>query len=235
MYAKLRPHVLSHHLSISMPSVYLIFSDYSSLIRVVALCLKWVKTFRSKTRIARDVLSVSDLEDAKISVVRLVQVPLHLLLNSPLMQQHSPFVDDYGVIHVGGRPSRLSGPTDFKHPVILIKNSPFSALVIRRSHSLTGHGGKGFTLNHVRQSGFFIINGVSLVKSIIFKCVGCRRLRAKQCTQKMSDLLVDRISQLPPFENVGCDFLDRFKSKFVALLSNIMVVCLPASILELFT
>ena len=89
------------------------FSDYSRLIRVVALCLKWVKSFRSKTRTERDVLSVSDLDDAKIRVIRLVQVPLYSLLNSPLMQQHSPFVDDYGVIRVGGRLSRLSGSTDF--------------------------------------------------------------------------------------------------------------------------
>ena len=53
----------------------------------------------------------------------------------------------------------------------------------------------------------------SLVKSIIFKCVGCRRLRAKQCTQKMSDLPVDRISQTAPFENVGCDFFGPFQIK----------------------
>ena len=69
------------------------------------------------------------------------------------------------------------------------------------------------SLNHVRQCGFFIINGVSLVKSIIFKCVGCRRLRAKQCTQKMSDLPVDRVSQTAPFQNVGCDFFGPFQIK----------------------
>ena len=83
-------------------------SRYSRLLRVVALCLNWVKKFRSQTCIARDVLSVSDLEDAKIRVVRLVQVSLHSLLNSPLMQQHSPYVDDSGVIRVGGRLSRMS-------------------------------------------------------------------------------------------------------------------------------
>ena len=80
---------------------------------------------------------------------------------------------------------------------------------------------------------FFILNGVSLVKSILFKCVGCRRLRAKQCSQKMSDLPFDRVSRSDPFENVGCDFLALFKSKFVVLLSNIMDVYLLVFILEL--
>ena len=44
-------------------------SSYSRLIRVVALCLNLIKKFRSKTRSARDVLLVSDLEDAKVRVV----------------------------------------------------------------------------------------------------------------------------------------------------------------------
>ena len=41
-------------------------SNYSRLLRVVALCLNWVKRFRSKIRSARDVF---DLEEAKIRVV----------------------------------------------------------------------------------------------------------------------------------------------------------------------
>ena len=41
----------------------------------------------------------------------------------------------------------------------------------------------------------------------------CRRLRAKQCTQKMSDLPVDRVSQTDPFENVGCNFFGPFQIK----------------------
>ena len=115
-------------------------SSYSRLLRVVALCLNWVKRFRSKTRIARDVLSVSDIEDSKICVVRLVQAPFHPLLNSPLMQQHSRFFDNSGDIRVGGRLSRISGSIEFKNPVILSQNSSFSALVIRKSNLLTGHG-----------------------------------------------------------------------------------------------
>ena len=124
-------------------------SSYSRLLQVVALCLNWVKIFRSKTRIARDVLSVSDIDDEKVRVVRLVQVPLHSLLNSPLMQQHSPYVDDSGVIRVDGCLSRISGSIEFKNSIILSYNSPFSALVIRHSHLLTGHGGKGCTLNQI--------------------------------------------------------------------------------------
>ena len=57
------------------------------------------------------------------------------------------------------------------------------------------------------------ISLLTLVKSLIFKWIGCRRLRAKQCTQKMSDLPVDRVSQTAPFENVGCDFFGPFQIK----------------------
>ena len=80
--------------------------------------------------IARDVLSVSDLENAKLCVVRLVQSPLHSILNSPSMLQHSPFVDDSGVIRVGGRLSRMSASSEFKNPIILPRNSLFSILAL---------------------------------------------------------------------------------------------------------
>ena len=115
-------------------------SSYSRLFRVVAICLNWVKGFRSKIRSARDVLSVLDLEDAKIRVVRLVQTPLHSVL--PNLQQFSPYVDDKGVIRVGGRLSRMPDSVDFKHPIILPKNALFTSLVVRHSHCLQVMAGK---------------------------------------------------------------------------------------------
>ena len=66
-------------------------------------------------------MSVSDLEYAKLCAVRLVQSPLHSLLNSPSMLQHYPVVDDKGIIRVGGRLSRMSASLEFKNPIILSK------------------------------------------------------------------------------------------------------------------
>ena len=75
------------------------------------MCLNLVKKFRSKIRSARDILSVSDLQDAQIPVVQLVQALRHFVL--PNLQQFSPYVDDKGVIRVGGRLSRMSDSVDF--------------------------------------------------------------------------------------------------------------------------
>ena len=158
------------------------------------------------TRNLRDEMSVSDLNKAKVAIVKLVPIPLKLKLSSPSLQQFSPFIDHDGVVHIGGRLNRMSN-FEFKNPILLSKDALFSTLVVQNSHVAVGHGGKGFTLNNVRQSGFFIINGVSLVKSVVFKSVKCRRLRAKQCGKKMSDLPINRVSQSAPFENVCCDFL----------------------------
>ena len=83
---------------------------------------------------------------------------------------------------------------DFKHPVILPKDSLFSILVARHAHISTGHGGKGFTLNYVRQARYFIVKGVSVVKNLVYKCIGCRRSRGNFSGQLMSDLPVDRLS-----------------------------------------
>ena len=47
----------------------------------------------------------------------------------------------------------------------------------------TSNDGKRFTLNSLRNLGFWVINGNSVCKSIIFKCVMCKRLRGKLRTQ----------------------------------------------------
>ena len=68
-------------------------SSYCRLCRVVARILKWVQRFRSKTRIVRDELSFIDLENARNSIVKIVQSSPHLSLNSASLKQLSPFVD----------------------------------------------------------------------------------------------------------------------------------------------
>ena len=185
-------------------------SSYSCLVKVVARILKWSRGRKSIGRNWSGDVEVSDLQAAKVAIHKIVQSDLHSCLSSPSFQQFSPFIDAQGVIRVGGRLKRMQDQPDFKHPVILPKDSLFSILVAKHAHISTGHGGKGFTLNYVRQAGYFIVKGVSVVKNLVYKCIGCRRSRSNFSGQLMSDLPDDRVSQSAPFENVGCDFFGPF-------------------------
>ena len=117
-----------------------------------------------------------------------------------------PFLDRQGVLHVGGRIRQASISDEVKHPVILPKSEHISMLIIRHFHEATEHQGRGFTLNEIRSSGYWIVGCSTLVSRLIHNCVTCQKLRAAVQEQKMSDLPSDRLEPAPPFTYCGADY-----------------------------
>ena len=82
-----------------------------------------------------------------------------------------------------------------KHPVLLPREGHITSVIMRYYHEKVAHAGRGITINELGSQGYWIINCTSAVKSIISKCVDCRRFRGKVCQQKMGDLPSDRLTQ----------------------------------------
>lgn len=99
-----------------------------------------------------------------------------------------PIVDDDGVLRVGGRLHQTELPYDVKHPVLLPKKAHLTDLVIRHFHQCTGHQGRARTHAGICSSGYWIVNGSSLIGHHISKCVTCRKLRASPQQQVMAEL-----------------------------------------------
>lgn len=74
------------------------------------------------------------------------------------------------------------------------------------------HGGEQTTLNAVRLK-YWPVNGRSIVKSIINKCVTCFRAKPKISSYIMGDLLENRVIQTRPFLNTGLDYCGPFYIK----------------------
>ena len=55
------------------------------------------------------------------------------------------------------------------------------------------------TLTEIRSSGSWVMQGNSVVKGLISKCVTCRRLRGRVGEQLMADLPPDRKKEELPF------------------------------------
>lgn len=126
----------------------------------------------------------------------------------------NPFVDKDGLLRVSGRLKTSASPSEIKHPLILPKNSHVTVLLIRQfHHRKQHHQGYGMTHNAIRQAGYYIINGRSMISHIIAKCVICRKLRGRIQDQKMSDLPPERLTPALPFTYTGMDVFGTFYFK----------------------
>ena len=75
----------------------------------------------------------------------------------------------------------------------------------RKEILIVHHQGRGMTLNAIRQSCFWIINGRSVVAHFVLKCVTCRKLRGTTHTQKMSNVPEERLTPTAPFTYTSMD------------------------------
>ena len=85
-----------------------------------------------------------------------------------------------------------------------------SELIILYYHRKVEHSGRGFTVNEIRNHGFWILSCVSSVSSVINKCIICRKLCRSSSIQHMSDLPSDRVTPAPDFCYSGVDYFGPF-------------------------
>lgn len=129
---------------------------------------------------------------------------------SPLLKL-SPFMDDKGLIRVGGRLSYAPDLTfDERHPLLLPKNHPFTNTVFFHHHWKHLHAGPQTLLAIIRRK-FWPIGGRAIANRIYRNCMVCARQAKRVFQQVMGDLPVERVQPfLRCFENVGVDLCGPF-------------------------
>ena len=124
-----------------------------------------------------------------------------------------PFLDNDGVLRVGGRTNKANLDYRMKHPVLLPKEGHITHTIIRDHHEKLAHAGWEMIINEIPSHVYWIINCTIAVKSVISKCIECRKLRGKICQQEMGNLPADRLSEEPPFTYCGVDMFGPFLVK----------------------
>lgn len=117
-----------------------------------------------------------------------------------------PYLDQDGILRVGGRLQNSKMSFALRNPVILPKKSHVTDLIIRHFHVQINHQGRGMTSNEIRANGYWVLNLCSAVYHAIDRCVTCRRLRGYSKVQKMGNLPKDRLECVPPFTYCGVDY-----------------------------
>ncbi|KAK7910443.1 hypothetical protein WMY93_015127 [Mugilogobius chulae] len=210
------------HVKVDAVSRFEHFSNWKSLCKAVARLIHIAKSFSDKSankcsgwHYCNDV-SPSELNKAECLIIRTVQQECYsqelsairkeqsLPKTSPILKLN-PFIDNDGLLRVGGRLRHSQLQKNEANPVIIPNKHHIAVLLVRYHHEKVRHQGRHLTEGAIRASGLWLVGGKRLISAIIHKCVRCRKLRGLFEQQFMSDLPEERLKVDPPFSYVGLD------------------------------
>lgn len=210
-------------------TLYEQFQKFSSLTRItrtfsyVHRFITNLKRSKSGTTPNMGPLLVDEIESATFQIIRIVQqTHFSETISSLRRDPHSkikgnlssltPFLDQMGLLRVGGRLKNAPLAYDSKHPLLLPAKTHLSDLLCEHYHLLSLHGGPRVVQSLIQQK-YWIVSLRNLVKKHIHKCVTCVRFNANPRQPFMADLPRDRFSQVRAFLKVGVDFGGPFDIK----------------------
>ncbi|XP_076660830.1 uncharacterized protein LOC143364282, partial [Halictus rubicundus] len=182
---------------------------------VIAYCLR----FTNRNRCIGP-LSVEEIHLANERILTLIQQhsfseEIHALKTGSELPSKSkllclsPFLDEKGILRVGGRLQNSKFSYQTKHPILLPKNNSVTNLIIHNAHIEHHHSGLTSTLYNVRQQ-YWPIDGKNTTRKILRNCVKCFRVNPPTTRYTMGNLPADRVTETRPFTNIGVDYCGPF-------------------------
>ena len=202
-------------------------SSFIKLIRIITTCFRFIKKFKRYNKLRNNNFnSTAHLSNkAEIVIIKVVQnsafsEEINTLMHSPESQDKQlsgkskltpldPFLDENGLLRVGGRLQKAIQSFAQRHPIILPRNNHVTDLIIRHYHMVNHHAGVQTTLYLMREK-FWVIDGRIQIKRVIHKCITCFHAKPKLISYKMGNLPSQRVRQARPFINVGVDYCGPF-------------------------
>ncbi len=195
------------------------FSTFTRLKRVTAWILRFITNTRARLRESlgsTGPLSLRELSLAEthwFSVAQNHSFPNEIdalkkgkdvPAESSLYALH-PFIDDSGLMRVGGRVHNSGFAFSQRHPVILYGQHKLTKLIIETEHVRLLHAGPTL-VNSSLSRRFHIVGQRRVTRSLTRACVTCRRTSARPQSQLMGQLPPERVTPGMIFEKVGIDY-----------------------------
>ncbi|RXN13836.1 hypothetical protein ROHU_037202 [Labeo rohita] len=200
------------------------FSTWKCLRRTISNLIHIIHSFKLKTGVESackkwhlcDKTLTEELSHAEVVIVQCVQresYPVEFaclsvgkdIPKTSGLKTLNPFIDQDGLLRIGGRLKHALIEQREKHPIIIPGKSHIALLLTRHFHERVRHQGRLFTEGAIRNAGFWITGAKKRIQSVIHKCIICQKLRGRPVEQKMADLPSDRLATDPPFTYVGLD------------------------------
>ncbi|KAG7305534.1 hypothetical protein JYU34_009613, partial [Plutella xylostella] len=207
------------HLSTTEPhenNLALNFSNICLLQRVIVQIKRFKHNCFNRNNKIVGLITASELEDAMQVLCKIVQSDMFCKQKSILSNKKplpskdkllslNPFVDDAGIIRVGGRLSNTNYAYDTKHPILLHASHHITKLLAQHYHKILLHPGPQLLLATLRHK-FWIINGRNLTRKVTHTCITCLRFSGKTYQPIMGNLPKQRLQADYPFANTAVDY-----------------------------
>lgn len=208
--------------SVAMPIVneteFEIFQKYSSfnkLLRVVAYCYRFCLNANKGGNKHSGFLHPDELSRSHNAIMKIIQnqaFPDELrdlgagktINKNSRLKALDAFIDQEGIIRVGGSIRYANISYDKKFPIVLPSNHDVTKLIIRQEHLKQLHSGVEETLYSIR-SRYWLLNGRNSVKNVLRSCIRCFKVRPKALSTKMADLPKCRLEPIRPFFKISLD------------------------------
>ena len=196
------------------------FFSFSKLKRIIAICYRCHPKYRQN----KGNIKTNELDHAEQVILKLIQSlyfqdELYRLKKNKEIHRESrirqldPFIDENGLLRVGGRIKNASISFNRKHPIILPKSHLITDMIISYYHQTYCHAGVQTTLYAMRQK-YWPIDGRTQIRKIIRRCVTCFRAKPILAGHKMGNLPTVRVEKgVRVFYNVGIDYCGPFYVK----------------------
>jgi len=187
------------------------FSSFDKILHIVAYCLRFSK---SRPSAFTQIVNASERERALLGLVYSVQQTSYSedisslkngLRCSPAIRKLDPFIDESGLLRVGGRLTNADLPYSHKHPLLLPCQHRLTLLLIDYHHQRLKHPGCVSLQAHLQRE-YWIPSVRKIIRSRIRLCISCFRTRPRAVQPKMASLPSFRVQQVKPFAITGVDY-----------------------------
>ncbi|XP_072748533.1 uncharacterized protein [Anoplolepis gracilipes] len=209
------------------------YSKLPKLVRALAYVFRYINNCKPTVKKRVALLTSKEYEYSLRFICKFVQqqqfgnnikeIKKSKFASNSKLSSLNPFIDDEGMLQVGGRLKHTELAYDAKYSILLPKDHTITRLIIHNEHIKNIHCGIQATIYAVRNK-FWPIAAKTTTRDIIKKCVTCWKNKPITSENIMSDLLSTRAVHIELVADLTTEsFLSAFK-RFVARRGK--VVCM---------
>lgn len=217
----IRPHTLNlmtQTVESEEPTFLTKFSSWTTLLHVMGYILRFISCLKNKNRLTHS-FTRKELKQSNDRICYLIQrssfkSDIELLEKNKIcsnrIQRLTPFLDEDGMLRVGGRLRHSNLPFEAKHQIILPKNHLTVHLLIDHYHKANLHAGTQL-LQSILQEQYWILAARSTIRFRIFRCIQCFKTKPRPNFPLMADLPSGRVIPARCFAVCGVDYAGPYR------------------------